>query len=101
MTKARIDISADQLAAFCRQNGILRLSFFGSVLTDDFGPHSDVDVLVEFKPGSRIGLIRLSQLEHELGDILGRNVDLSTPGFLSKYFRSTVMAESEVLFAEA
>jgi predicted nucleotidyltransferase len=71
------------------------------VLSDDFGPDSDVDVLVEFKAGTRIGLIRLTGLEFELGEILGRKVDLNTPGFISKYFRSRVMAEREVQYAEA
>ena len=58
-----------------------------SVLRDDFGPDSDVDVLVEFKAGTRVGLIRLTSLEFELGEIIGRKVDLNTPGFISRYFR--------------
>ena len=101
MTKARIEIPKEQLARFCQTHRIERLSLFGSVLSDDFGPDSDVDVLVEFKPGTRIGLIRLMSLEFELGEILGRKVDLNTPGFISKYFRSRVMAEREVHYAEA
>ncbi|WP_373499043.1 nucleotidyltransferase family protein [Desulfococcus sp.] len=101
MTKSRIAIPKEQLARFCRTHGIQRLSLFGSVLSDEFGPDSDVDVLVEFRPGTRIGLIRLTRLEFELGEILGRKVDLNTPGFISKYFRSRVMAEREVQYAEA
>lgn len=101
MTKARIEIPKEQLARFCQTHRIQRLSLFGSVLGDEFGPDSDVDVLVEFKPGTRIGLIRLMSLEFELGEILGRKVDLNTPGFISKYFRSRVMAEREVYYAEA
>jgi uncharacterized protein len=101
MTKAKIDVPEDKLAEFCLKNNIQRLSLFGSVLRDDFGPDSDVDVLVEFKQGTRIGLIRLSGLEYELGEIFGRKVDLNTPGFLSKYFRSQVMDEKEDYYAEA
>jgi uncharacterized protein len=98
---ARIDIPKERLAEFCRKNGIQNLSLFGSVLRDDFGPDSDVDVLVEFKAGTRVGLIRLTSLEFELGEIIGRKVDLNTPGFISRYFRSEVMAEREVQYAEA
>ena len=101
MAKTRINIPKDKLVEFCIKNKIRRLSLFGSVLRDDFGPDSDVDVLVEFKAGTRIGLIRLSGLEFELGEIFGRKVDLNTPGFLSKYFRSQVMTEKEVHYAEA
>ncbi len=101
MKRAKIDIPAEKLAEFCRKNQIQELSFFGSVLGDDFGPDSDVDVLVEFKPGARIGLIRLASLELELGQILNRKVDLNTPGFINKYFRPTVMAEREIQYAEA
>lgn len=101
MTKARIEIPKDQLTAFCRKNGIQSLSLFGSVLGDDFGPDSDVDILVEFKDGARIGLIKLTRLEFELSEIIGRKVDLNTPGFISKYFRSRVMSEKEIQYADA
>lgn len=63
MTKARIQIPKELIAEFCRKNQIQRLSLFGSALRDDFGPDSDVDVLVEFKAGTRIGLIRFAGLE--------------------------------------
>ena len=70
------------------------------MLRDDFGPHSDVDVLVEFGPGAKVGLIGLAQMEIELGE-LGRKVDLNTPGFLSPYFRDEVLAEAEVQYDAA
>ncbi len=98
---SRIDIPKERLVEFCRKHGIQKLSLFGSVLSDDFGPDSDVDVLVEFKAGTRIGLIRFTGLEFELSEIIGRKVDLNTPGFLRKYFRADVMAEREVQYAEA
>jgi predicted nucleotidyltransferase len=101
MKSAKIDIPAEKLAEFCRKNRIQELSFFGSVLGDDFGPDSDVGVLVEFRPGTRVGLIRLAGLELKLGEILGRKVDLNTPGFISQYFRPTVMAERDIQYAEA
>ncbi len=101
MRTARINIQKDRIAEFCKRNHIRRLSFFGSVLRGDFGPSSDVDVLVEFEPGARVGLIRLSGLELELGHIIGRKVDLNTPGFLSKYYRDQILGEAEVQYVAA
>ena len=97
----RLPINRDNLAAFCRKHRIRRLALFGSVLRDDFGPASDIDVLVEFLPGTRMGLIRLAGLELELGQLLGRRVDLNTPGCLSPHFRARVLAEAEVQYVAA
>jgi predicted nucleotidyltransferase len=101
MGKANINIPKEKIADFCKQNQIRRLYLFGSVLRGDFGPGSDIDVLVEFEPGTRVGLIRLSGLEIELGDIIGRKVDLNTPGFLSKYYRDKILGEAEVQYDAA
>jgi predicted nucleotidyltransferase len=98
--KARIESPQDKVADFCRRHHILKLSLFGSVLRDDFGPESDVDVLVEFEPGHVPGLFRLAGMEFELADILGvgRKVDVSTPRSLSRYFRDKVLAEAQVQY---
>jgi uncharacterized protein len=100
MANPRIDIPKDRIAAFCRQNRIRRLALFGSVLRDDFGPDSDVDVLVEFEPDTHLGL-RFFALERELGVMLGRKVDLNTPGFLGDAFRNQVLAEAQVQYDAA
>ena len=97
---AKIEIPKETLADFCRRNHIRRLAFLGSVLRDDFTPESDVDVLVEFEPGARVGL-RFFGMERELSEILKHKVDLNTPGFLSKYFRDDVIARAEVLYDAA
>lgn len=97
----RIEIRRSALADFCRRHRIRKLSFFGSVLRDDFRPDSDVDVLVEFEPGARVGLIALAGMENELSDLLGRNVDLNTAGCLSRYFRDEVLQEAEVVHEQA
>ena len=94
---ARINIPEEEIVQFCQQNHIKRLALFGSVLRDDFGPESDIDVLVEFEPGVRIGL-RFFTMEEELSQILRRKVDLNTPGFLSKYIRDEVLAEAEIYY---
>ena len=97
-TKQRnLEIPFEELVAFCRRHQIQRLSLFGSVLRDDFGPDSDLDMLVEFEPGVRTGL-RFFAIQEELSQLLGRSVDLNTPQCLSKYFRDKVLAEKETVY---
>jgi predicted nucleotidyltransferase len=91
---AKIPIPREKIAEFCRRHHIRRLSLFGSVLRDDFGPDSDVDVLVEFETGHVPGLAFFG-MEAELSQILGRKVDLSTLQFLSRYFRDEVLNEAQ------
>ena len=98
---SRVSIDRATLAEFCKRTGIRKLSLFGSVLRDDFRPDSDVDVLVEFEPGFRIGYMGMAQLEIELSDFLARKVDLRTPAELSRYFRDRVLASAEVQYAAA
>ena len=101
MTK-KIIMSKEKIADFCRRNHIRRLALFGSVLRNDFGPESDIDVLVEFEPDAKVGLFKLYDLEQELSQIFGgRKVELNTPRSLSKYFRDTVVTEAETLYVQA
>jgi len=97
MSTSRITIPHEKVSDFCRRHDIRKLALFGSVLRDDFRPESDVDVLVEFEPGRTPGLAFFG-MEIELSEILGRKVDLNTPGLLSKYFRDRVLAEAEVQY---
>ena len=100
--QAGIKITQAEIAAFCRRYHIRKLALFGSVLRDDFRPDSDVDVLVEFEPGHVPGLIRLAGMELDLSELLGgHRVDMNTPLCLSRYFREEVLAEAEVLYAQA
>lgn len=93
-----IQVDHKKIEEFCKRHHIRKLSFFGSVLTEDFGPHSDVDVLVEFEAGHVPGLAFFT-MEKELSEILGRNVDLNTPQFLSPHFRDDIVAEAEAEYA--
>jgi len=96
----QIALDKARLAEFCREHFIRRLSLFGSVLREDFGPESDVDVLVEFGEGHVPGLLGMARLARELSDLLGgREVDLRTPEDLSRYFRDEVVARAEVQYA--
>ena len=96
---AHINIDRQKIAEFCRSNHICRLAFFGSVLRDDFGPDSDIDVLVEFERGHVPGLLGMARLERELSETLGYKVDLRTAEDLSRYFRDEVLAKAEVQYA--
>ena len=97
--KARIEMPKEEVADFCRRNHIRRLSLFGSVLRDDFGPESDVDILVEFESGRKPGFMRLAAMERELSEIIGRKADMRTPQDLSRFFRDEVVAGAEVQYA--
>jgi len=77
------------------------LALFGSVLRDDFRPDSDVDVLVEFDPARRPGMVQLQILEEELSSLVGgHRVDMVNPRFLNHRIRHRVLSEAEVQFAE-
>lgn len=95
-----ITIDQEQIGSFCRKHHIRKLAFFGSVLRDDFGPDSDVDVLVEFEPAHVPGFFRLAAMERELSEMLGhRKADIRTSQDLSVYFRDDVVAGAEVQYA--
>ncbi len=94
-------LKKDKIANFCRKTNIRRLAFFGSVLRDDFGPDSDVDVLMEFEPGHTPGLMGLTRMERDISELLGgRKVDMRTPEDPSRYFREEVMATVEELYEQ-
>ena len=95
-----LDIPQEEIAAFCRRHHIRRLALFGSVLRGDLGPDSDIDVLVEFDPNHVPGLAFFA-MQRELSQILGREVDLNTPQFLSPYFRQQVQDEAAVIFDQS
>jgi hypothetical protein len=94
-----MQISKDEIRGFCQRNRIRKLAFFGSVLRPDFGSNSDIDVLVEFDPTTRVGFFELYDMEQELSHLLGgRKVDLNTPNSLSEYFRQEVLAAAQVQY---
>jgi predicted nucleotidyltransferase len=98
--RKKIRVPKEKLATFCQRHHIRKLAFFGSVLRDDFTPESDIDVLVEFEPGARVGLFDLYDMEQELSRLLGgKKVDMNTPRSLSKYFREEVLTQAEVYYA--
>ena len=100
MVAPAIDIPPTALRQFCRKHHVLRLSLFGSVVTADFRPESDVDVLVTFAPGKTPGLA-LIDMQDELSALLGhRPVDLLTEKFLNPRLRTSVLDSAVVLYEE-
>lgn len=93
LEQARVDLPLDRLAEICRRYRVRRLALFGSALRDDFGPKSDVDLLVEFLPGARTGLAFFA-MQDELSEAIGRTVDLNTAGFLGPRILPAVLAEA-------
>ncbi|WP_102144578.1 nucleotidyltransferase family protein [Mycobacterium hubeiense] len=99
--KLRPDLAIEDsvLNAFAERWGIKRLALYGSVLREDFGPSSDIDMLVEFLPDRTPGLLQLAQMEIELEAALGREVEMRTYEDLSPYFRDNVVATARPVYA--
>jgi uncharacterized protein len=96
-----IPIPHEEIAAFCRKWGIRRLAFFGSVVRDDFGPESDVDVLVEFRDRTP-GMKFFWDVPNELSQILGgRAVDVGTFDSINRWIRADVLSEAVTEYVEA
>ena len=99
MMNNRLNIDKNKIKAFCEQYHISKLAVFGSALRDDFGPDSDVDILVDFMPGKTPGFFQLAEMEEELSRLYDhRKVDLRTPQDLSRFFRDKVIASAEVQY---
>ena len=96
MVSAAIDIPQQEIADFCRRHYITRMALFGSVLRDDFGPESDVDVIVEFHP-EHIPSLAFFGMQDELAAILRREVDMHTPAELQRYFKH-VLREAQTIY---
>lgn len=91
-----VKIDEQRLERLCAQHDVRVLRLFGSVLRGDDRPDSDIDVLVEFVRPK--GFFDLQMLEDDLATLFGRDVDLQTPGSISRYFRDEVLASSRVLY---
>jgi predicted nucleotidyltransferase len=98
---ARIPIDRESLARFCRRWGISEFALFGSVLRDDFGADSDVDVLVTLGPDSHVTLFDMATMHDELRAILGREVHLVSRGAIetsrNPIRRQAILSSAEVL----
>lgn len=94
----RPNLADPDVARLCAERGIRRLALFGSRLKGTARPDSDVDLLVEFEPGRVPGLIELSRIEIDLGQVLGFKVDLRTAADLSRHFREEVVHSARTVY---
>jgi predicted nucleotidyltransferase len=94
----QFQIPTERFAEFCQRHHIRMLALFGSILRPDFGPHSDIDVVVDFEPGHTPGLA-LIRMQDELSALFGgREVDLVTFKFLHPRIRERVLSEMAVQY---
>ncbi len=92
-------VGGDRLEELCLRYHVKELSLFGSAARGEMGPESDIDVMVEFEPGVRIGLIKFESLAEELEALTGRKVDLVTKGGLKPWIRPHALKDARVLYA--
>lgn len=97
---SRLGVDPAALASLCARHHIRRLSAFGSVLRDDFGPESDVDLVAEFEPGAIIGL-RFFDIRDELEHVLGRRVDLLSREYLRPAYSAEILSSSRDVYVAA
>jgi len=94
-----IELPSDRIADVCRRYDVQELSVFGSASRGDMQPESDIDMLVDFKPGARIGLVKFASLNEELQVLLGRRVDLVTRTGLKPRVRPHVLREAQIVYS--
>ena len=99
MRPRSLELPVEAIREICRRYRVNQLALFGSALGKDFGPTSDVDLLVEFEPDAEVGFLTLARLQRELSAALGRPVDLVPKGGLKPMIREKVLAEAEILYA--
>jgi len=101
--KANIMIPEATLSEFCQRWRIAELALFGSALREDFGPHSDIDLLVRFSPDTRHTLFDMVRMQDELAELLGRPVDLVSrrgiEGSRNPIRRQAILESAEVIYA--
>jgi len=99
MRAKSLNLNAEAIAALCRRYHVRELALFGSAVREDFRPDSDIDLLIEFEPETKVGFMTLARLQRELSIVLGRRVDLVPKGGLKPIIRRSVLDSAEVLYA--
>lgn len=95
----RFEVDEWRLTDICRRYQVAELALFGSVLREDFGADSDVDMLYAFEPGARVGWREIYELERELSELLGRPVDLVPKQGLNPSIADEVLAGARTFYA--
>ena len=99
MCGPKISIPKKPLRRFCEQYHVRRLALFGSAIRDDFGPDSDIDLLVLFEPGARVSFLTLGRMQRELSVMFNRRVDLVPQEGLKPVIREAVLASAQEVYA--
>jgi len=94
-----ISMKLPEIAAICHRFKVKELSLFGSAAAANFRQESDIDFLVEFLPGTQVGLIQFGLLQQELETLLKRKVDLVPKSGLKPLIRESVLRSSEPVYA--
>ena len=92
-------VDENKLADLCRNYDVRELSLFGSAVRGEMRPGSDIDIMVEFDPGARIGLLKFESLSEDLEALVGRKVDLVTKRGLKAWIRPQVLKEAQIVYA--
>src|ERR1035438_7445849 len=92
-------VDSAKLVELCRRFGVKELALFGSAARGEMNPESDIDLMVEFAPGQRVGLIRFEELAEELESLAGRKVDLATRRGLKPWVRPAILKDARVIYA--
>lgn len=100
MIPSPVHLQKNKIDSFCQRHHIVYLALFGSILTPRFTKESDIDVLVKFEKKHVPHLFGIASMESELGEIIGRTVDLKTPNDLSPYFRNEVLAQAKIIYGK-
>ena len=100
---ANLDVADEAIAEFCRRWHVCEFALFGSVLREDFGPESDVDVLVRFADEARWSLFDVLDMQDELAVIFGRKVDLLDRSAVEEsknpFRRRAILSTAQVVYA--
>ncbi len=95
-----VELPKDRIVEFCRSKGVTEFALFCSILTDTFGPESDIDVLVSFDAGCHYSLLDLARMKQELEVLFGRDVDLVEKASLRNPFRKhAILHNMEIVYA--
>ena len=104
LQRVKVPVPKGAIEAFCFKWNVTEFALFGSVLREDFGPKSDVDVLITFAPGARPTLLTLIRMQGELEALFGRRVDLVERGGMEQSarprVRQAVLDSLKVLYAK-
>ena len=93
------EIPTERIAEICRRYGIQEMAVFGSAARGDFGPESDVDIMIEFFPETKYGIQEYQSIEDELAAAFGRPIDLGTKRFIKPHVKADILREARVIYA--